>query len=183
MSSHERHLQQVIVVPYDPLWPSLYEQAAAELARALGSNIIAIHHIGSTAIPEIHAKPIIDLMPVVRALAAVDERADAIQHLGYEPLGELGIAGRRFLRRFNAAGQRTHHVHVFSEGSPHVQRHLAFRDYLHAHPTPAQQYSELKQRLAAAHPDNWNAYCDGKDEFVGPLEIAALNWYVTSGGS
>lgn len=183
MSDRVRHIQQVLVVPYDPHWPGLYEHAAAEWTGALGSTIVAMHHIGSTAIPGIHAKPIIDLMPVVRDLAAVDERADTIQQLGYETLGELGIAGRRFLRRFNADGQRTHHVHVFQQDSPHIARHLAFRDYLRAHPHVARQYSDLKQRLAAAYPDNWNAYCDGKDEFVGPLEMEALQWYRANGDS
>lgn len=182
MAGQLRHTQQVIVVPYDPNWPNQFERAGAELTSALGCNVVAIHHIGSTAIPGIHAKPIIDLMPVVRDLAAVDDTA-AIQQLGYESLGELGIAGRRYFRRFNAAGQRTHHVHVFLEDSPHIERHLAFRDYLRVHPHLAQQYSELKQRLAAAHPLNWDAYCDGKDDFVGPLEAEALRWYVNSGGS
>jgi GrpB-like predicted nucleotidyltransferase (UPF0157 family) len=175
----ERRTQQVVVVPYDLIWPQQYEQAAEELAADLGSNLVAIHHIGSTAIPGIHAKPIIDLMPVVRDLTAVDDCAAALQQLGYEALGELGIAGRRYFRRFGATGERTHHVHVFQEGSPHVERHLAFRDFLRAHPQVAEQYSELKQRLATEHPENWDAYCDGKDVLVQELEAQALEWHAT----
>lgn len=174
-------LRKVRVVPNDPRWSHEFERAAAELAAVLGANLVAIHHIGSTAVPGIHAKPIIDLLPVVRDLSAVDARTPALEKLGYEALGELGIAGRRYLRRCDAAGQRTHHVHVFEQHSPHITRHLAFRDFLRAHPEQAQHYSALKQRLAAAHPDDWNAYCDEKDAFVQPLERQAMAWFAEQG--
>jgi GrpB-like predicted nucleotidyltransferase (UPF0157 family) len=86
------------------------------------------------------------------------------------------IEGRRYFRRDDSAGKRTHHVHVFAEGSAHVTRHLAFRDFLRAHPDLANQYGELKRRLAEAHPHDMDAYMDGKDGFIKEMETRALEW-------
>ena len=85
---------------------------------------------------------------------------------GYEAKGEYGIAGRRYFRKDNRAGIRTHQVHVFVSGSPDVIRHLAFRDYLRAHCQKALQYSKLKVALAKAHPNDIHAYMDGKDALI-----------------
>ena len=90
---------KVIVVPPDPAWPDAFDAASRELAGALGENLFIIHHIGSTAIPGIWAKPVIDLLPVVRDIARVDEHVAAMQALGYESKGEFGIPGRRYFRR------------------------------------------------------------------------------------
>ena len=167
---------QVIVVPYDPLWPQAYTLAATEFRAALGSNLLEIHHIGSTSVPGLHAKPIIDLLAVVADLATVDQRVPQMQSLGYESLGEFGISGRRYFRRDNAAGQRTHQVHTFQSDSPQIERHLAFRDFLRAHADVARQYGELKQRLALAHPSDIEAYMVGKDPFIKATEATALAW-------
>jgi GrpB-like predicted nucleotidyltransferase (UPF0157 family) len=142
----------------------------------MGSNLMEIHHIGSTAIPGIHAKPIIDMLAVASDLATVDAGTAQMESLGYEVMGEFGIAGRRYFRRDNTAGERTHQVHTFQRGSPHIQRHLAFRDFLRAHMAIADQYAELKQRLAGAHPTDMEAYMDGKDGFVKEMEARALSW-------
>ncbi|HEX3870404.1 MAG TPA: GrpB family protein [Pirellulales bacterium] len=90
--------------------------------------------------------------------------------------GEFGIEGRRYFRRDDAAGVRTHHVHAFQIGSHHIARHLAFRDFLRAHPALAMEYSDLKRRLAEAHPHDIDAYMDGKDAFVKAMEARALAW-------
>ena len=166
----------VTIAPYDPLWPQAFAVAASEVASAMGGNLMDIHHIGSTAIPGICAKPIIDMLAVVADLAAVDQLSARMESLGYEPMGEFGIAGRRYFRRNNAAGDRTHQVHTFPSGSEHIQRHLAFRDFIRAHATIAGQYAELKQRLAEAHPHDMNAYMDGKDGFIKEMETRALAW-------
>jgi GrpB-like predicted nucleotidyltransferase (UPF0157 family) len=96
--------------------------------------------------------------------------------IGYEVMGEFGIAGRRYYRRDDAAGERTHQVHAFQSGSPHVERHLAFRDYLRAHREPARQYAELKRQLAHRFPHDIEAYMDGKDAFIKATEVQALAW-------
>jgi GrpB-like predicted nucleotidyltransferase (UPF0157 family) len=146
------------------------------------SNLLDIHHIGSTAVPGLHAKPIIDLLAVVTELAGVDTRVPQMKSLGYESLGEFGIPGRRYFRRNSAAGQRTHQVHAFQSDSPQIERHLAFRDFLRVHPDVARQYGDLKQRLALAHPTDLEAYRDGKDPFIKATEASALAWIATRSG-
>jgi GrpB-like predicted nucleotidyltransferase (UPF0157 family) len=176
MDHSQARRRRVLVVPYDPRWPELYERARDEVAAALGPNLLAIHHIGSTSVPGMPAKPVIDMLAVVADLAAVGERTAEMERLGYESMGEFGIDGRRYFRRDDPAEVRTHQVHAFADGSPHVTRHLAFRDYLRAHPSIAAEYGELKQRLAEEHPDGIEAYMDGKDAFIKATERQAMEW-------
>jgi GrpB-like predicted nucleotidyltransferase (UPF0157 family) len=169
-------VRQVIVVPHNPEWSRQFEQESLAIREALGDNFVAIHHVGSTAIPRIHAKPIIDMLTEVVNIERVDDQAEHLATLGYKAMGEYGIPGRRYFRKHNAAGERTHHLHVFTTGSLEVLRHLAFRDYMITHPADAQAYSQLKQQLAAAHPTDIEAYMDGKDGFIKEMECKALEW-------
>lgn len=91
-------------------------------------------------------------------------------------MGEFGISGRRFFRKDNPEGIRTHHIHLFTVGLDQVKRHLAFRDYMIAHPEDAQKYSELKRRLAKAHPTNIDSYMDGKNAFIKEIDKNAAQW-------
>jgi GrpB-like predicted nucleotidyltransferase (UPF0157 family) len=168
-------LMRVRVVPYDPQWPLEFSLAASEIASATSSPL-DLHHIGSTAIPGTHSKPIIDILAVAGDGVALDQLTPHMELLGYESLGEFGIPGRRYFRRDNAAGERTHQVHAFQSGSPQIPRHLAFRDFLQAHAEIARQYSDLKRGLAAAHPNDIGAYMDGKDGFIKEMEARALAW-------
>src|SRR5687767_5851971 len=102
------HHHRITVVPYDPLWPQRYAAAASEITSAMGSNLLAIHHIGSTAVPGLHAKPVIDILVVVEDLNAVDQRSVEMERLGYQVMGEFGIIGRRYFRRDDPMGTRTH---------------------------------------------------------------------------
>src|SRR5918996_855966 len=156
-------MRKVEVVPHDPRWRDAFEAEAEQVAAALGENVVAVHHIGSTAIPNIYAKPIVDLLVVVRDIAEVDGRSSAMESLGYEVMGEYGIPGRRYFRKDNQEGIRTHHIHAFEAGSAEAERHLAFRDYMTAHPSEAQRYSDLKRKLADEHTQDIEAYMDGKD--------------------
>ena len=176
-------MRRITVVPYDPRWPDAFAAEAAAVASALSGNLLEIHHIGSTAIPGIHAKPVIDLLAIVSDIALLDRDAAGMAALGYEAMGEFGIAGRRYYRRDNPAGQRTHQVHAFQGGSPHVARHLAFRDFMRAHPALAAQYGELKQKLADAFPNDVEAYMDGKDAFIKEMQARALAWEAARGTS
>jgi len=173
---------RVVVGPYDARWPEEFERAAGEVRAVVGENLLAIHHIGSTSIPGIHAKPVIDMLAVVAELDALDRRGAEMRRIGYEVMGEFGIAGRRYFRRDDAAGRRTHQVHAFADGSPHVTRHIAFRDFMRAHPSLAQEYSDLKRRLAAAHPHDIEAYMDGKDAFIKEMERRAVEWVAAASG-
>lgn len=163
-------------MPYDPAWKVEFQEASDHVSQALDDNVLAIHHIGSTAIPGIHAKPIIDILLLVADINMLDEQSPAMERLGYEAMGEFGIEGRRYFRKEDASGTRTHHVHAFERGDPEYERHLAFRDYMIAHPEKAQQYSHLKQKLAQAHPEDIEAYMDGKDPFIKEHEAKAIAW-------
>jgi len=169
-------MRKVEVVPHDPRWRDAFEAEAKHVAAALGENVVAIHHIGSTAIPNIYAKPVVDLLVEVGDITEVDGRSSAMESLGYEVLGEYGIPGRRYFRKDNREGIRTHHIHAFEAGAAEVGRHLAFRDYMRAHPVDAQRYSELKRSLAEEHPQSFDGYMDGKDGFIKEMDRRAAQW-------
>lgn len=154
--------QHITVVDHNPAWAAQYAAEAEKLRAVLGENCTAIHHIGSTAVPGLMAKPILDIMPVVRDLRAVDRAAEDFRQLGYEYLGEFGIPGRRYLRK--GGDERTHQVHIFqADDTENIERHLAVRDYLRTHDASVRQYGALKARLAQAFPYDIEGYCDGKD--------------------
>ncbi len=170
----------IVVVAHDPMWSRKFESEATLVSEVLGSAAVGIHHIGSTAIPSIFAKPIIDILVEVTSLVAVDRRAESLEAHGYEAKGEFGIPGRRYFRKDNAAGIREYQVHAFAADSGEVDRHLAFRDYLRSHPVVAEKYSQLKRELAMQHPYDIEAYRDGKDPFIKATEQVALDWWRSS---
>ncbi|MEM0979689.1 MAG: GrpB family protein [Cyanobacteria bacterium P01_H01_bin.58] len=173
-------VREVKVVPHNPDWKNQFEAEQQYIQAAMGNNAIAIHHIGSTSILQIHAKPIIDILAEVADIYRVDTQTSNLEDLGYEAMGEYGIPGRRYFRKWDAVGNRTHHLHVFQTASPDVERHLHFRDYLIAHPAEAEVYSQLKQHLAALHPYDIEAYMDGKDGFIQAVEQKAQQWHQAS---
>jgi GrpB-like predicted nucleotidyltransferase (UPF0157 family) len=175
-------MRKVEVVPHGPSWRDAFEAEARYVAAALGENVVAVHHIGSTAIPNIYSKPVVDLLVEVRDIDEVDGRSSAMESLGYEVMGEYGIPGRRYFRKDNREGIRTHHVHAFETGSAEAERHLAFRDYMIAHPSDAQRYSELKRKLAEEHPQSPDGYMDGKDGFIKEMERRAARWRASQAG-
>ncbi|MEZ4769533.1 MAG: GrpB family protein [Caldilineales bacterium] len=153
------------VVAYDPLWPLLFEAEAARLAVVFGDRLAAIHHMGSTSVPGIWAKPVVDIMPVVYDIETVDGVNDAMCALGYVPKGEYGIAGRRF---FNVSDgeRRVFNVHVYEVGNPEISKHLDFVEYLRNHPDAADAYGALKRELAQRFPDQIDSYTNGKTDFI-----------------
>lgn len=167
---------EVKVVEYNLKWPTMFEEEAKKIREILGNDLVAIHHIGSTAVPSLKAKPIIDILPVVRDISKVDFYNEGFEKLGYQPKGEFGITGRRYFRK--GLKKRTHQIHIFAESNQQdIIRHLAVRDYLRAHVEEAIKYGELKGRLAEEYPNNIQAYSIGKDLFVKELERKALEWY------
>ncbi|HEY0022271.1 MAG TPA: GrpB family protein [Longimicrobium sp.] len=175
-------MKKVEVVPHDPRWRDSFQAEATHIAAALGAHLIAIHHIGSTAIPGIHAKPVIDLLMEVDDIEAIDQRSSAMEAIGYEVMGEFGMPGRRYFRKDDQHGTRTHQVHAFQAGSAEVVRHLAFRDYMIAHPADAQRYSDLKRKLAEEYPWDMDGYVDGKDGFIKEIDRRAAEWRASSAG-
>lgn len=156
------------VVPYNPNWPEQFTVEAKSIKEALGSNCIAIHHIGSTSIPGMSAKPIIDILPVVKDILAVDKAVEAMKLLGYEAKGEYGMAFRRFFQKGKDVW--THNVHVYEEGDPEIARYLTFRNWMCSHEEDARNYEKLKLGLAAKFPDDRLKYCFGKDAFVASID-------------
>ncbi|AFY37303.1 protein of unknown function UPF0157 [[Leptolyngbya] sp. PCC 7376] len=171
-------MRKVEVVAHNLSWKKEFEQESRYLVKALGENLKALHHIGSTAIPGIYAKPIIDFLGEVETIAAVDFCNSTMENLGYEAMGEFGIAGRRYFRKDNAAEIRTHHIHIFEMGSAEIGRHLAFRDYMRTHPEEAQAYSNLKRKLAKIHPTDIEACMDGKHDFIQAMDRKAALWRI-----
>lgn len=168
-------LRIIEVVSYNPQWPAMFAQEAAILQSALGDVAQHIHHIGSTAVPGLVAKPIIDILLEVTSVEALDALNSKMRSLGYEPRGEFGISRRRYFPKGGA--DRTHQIHAFATGDEHVIRHLAFRDYLRAHPETAKEYGELKMAVARECNNDIERYCDGKDAYVKAVEARALHRY------
>ncbi len=124
--------------PHSARWAEMAAEEALRLKRALGDELIVVHHIGSTAIPGIKAKPVVDLLPIVADIARFDAREDAVRALGYRWFGEYGLPGRRYCYlKDPVTGLRLFQLHCYQRDSPEVPRHLAFRDYLRAHPALA----------------------------------------------
>ena len=155
----------VEVVNYNPDWPKMFIAARDDLNEVLGKDILEIHHIGSTAVRGISAKPIIDMLAVVNRIEVADNWKTDLNKLRYNTHGEYGIPGRRFFSR-DTGGKRTHHLHVFAEGNPQIKRHLQFRDSLKANPGVKRYYSRLKESLAAKFPEDIESYIKGKKDFI-----------------
>lgn len=160
--------QKVDVVPYDPNWPLAFKAEAEKIKLALGSNCLEVHHMGSTSVPGLSAKPILDLIPVVKDILAVDVCTSSMSALGYESKGEFGIPFRRFFKKAGVAN-----VHVYEAGNPEIERHLKFRDWLITHPEDKGLYEGLKQALAQKYPDDIFSYCAGKSAFVAQIDAKA----------
>ncbi len=167
--------RKVEVTPYNPLWRELYQKEAEALQEIFKDEDAVFHHIGSTAVPGLSAKPIIDILGEVKDIHRVDGLNEALSARGYLVKGENGIAGRRFFIK-GAESERTHHVHIFQKGNPEIAKHLNFRDYLLNHPQEVTAYGKLKESLAARHPADIEAYIEGKTALVEELTQKAMNW-------
>ncbi|CAI9387558.1 Dephospho-CoA kinase [Bacillus sp. T2.9-1] len=173
-------MRRVEVKPYNEQWLSMFEEEANKLLEIFGSEIIEIHHIGSTSVNGLMAKPIIDIMPIVRDINRIDEFNTAMVAIGYEPKGENGITRRRYFQK--GGDNRTHHVHIYELGNPEIERHIAFRDYLRVHPYDAKKYGDLKDALSQRFPYNIESYIKGKEKLALEIERKALEWYRSSRG-
>ena len=166
---------EVWLEPHNPDWPRMADAEAARLKATLGDVLVAVHHMGSTSIPGIAAKPIVDLMPTVTSLAALEARRGDIEALGYLWRGEFGIPERRYCV-LERNGKRVFHAHFFVDGHENVVRQLLFRDYLRAHHDEALAYEAIKRAAAAAHPDDSLAYNDHKAAWILACQERASAW-------
>ncbi|MFC5605060.1 GrpB family protein [Sporosarcina koreensis] len=167
-------MRKVEVMPFSERWSIDFEKEAAVLCAIFGSEMIEIHHIGSTSVHGLSAKPIIDIMPVVSDISLMDQYNIRMAVIGYEAKGENGIAGRRYFQK--GGDERTHHVHIYESGSQEIERHLAFRNFLRVHPKRAKAYGDLKEKLAQQFPYDVEAYINGKAELAAQIEREAMEW-------
>ena len=156
---------RIELVQYNPDWPAVFEAEARRLRAACGSALIAVEHIGSTALPGLAAKPVLDVMLGVTRLEDADALVAPICALGYDYFGRY-VRSSRFFFVLRANGRRVIHAHGFVAGGPHWRRHLFFRDHLRTHPQAAERYQSLKRELAARFESDREAYSDGKKAFL-----------------
>lgn len=160
-------MREVVVVEYDPHWPDLFTEEAAGLRQAFGASLTRLEHIGSTAVPGLAAKPIVDIQAVVQSVSDVEAAVPALSALGWEQgLFNLDAKRHLYFKKQDAYGTRTHQLHVYEPDHPAAAAHLLFRDYLRVHSDEAERYGELKRRLAQQHRYDGLAYCDAKTVFV-----------------
>jgi GrpB-like predicted nucleotidyltransferase (UPF0157 family) len=168
----------VRLLPHDPAWAEQANREETRILEAVWPAIIEMHHVGSTSIPGIAAKPIIDLVGVGPDLETIEAARPRIEALGYEWHGEYGLEGRRFCTLSDpTTGLRRFHLHCYASGDHSIHRHLAFRDYLRARPEMAKAYQQMKVDCAAKHPKDSNAYTACKDRWIKKTEAEALKHY------
>ena len=157
-------MRTIVVIDYDPVWPAVFEELRARAWNAVSDVAVSIEHVGSTAVPGLAAKPIIDISVVVPSLAQVFMAVDRLAKVGYVHRGDLGIEGREAFH--SPDGLPAHHLYVCLRDTPALANHLAVRDYLRAHPEVATTYGELKKQLAKRFGNDIDGYIDGKTGFL-----------------
>ncbi|KAA5927764.1 GrpB family protein [Pantoea sp. Bo_2] len=157
-------MRTVIVVPYDDKWPEMFETESLLIKSLLGGVAKNIHHIGSTSVPGLSAKPIIDILLEVSDINELDRYNRAMAHAGYVARGENRMSGRRYF--IKGGDQRSHQVHAFASGDMQVLRHLVFRDYLRKNTTIAGLYAELKHSAARLSRNDAHRYSALKANFI-----------------
>lgn len=161
-----QHKRDLTVVPHRSAWAKLFVQEAGLLRQSLGDKVLCIEHIGSTAVPGLSAKPIIDIMVAIASYAQAMELVPALEALGYQYKPLDAIPERLYLAKESAPEYRTYHLSLTEPGSRFWKNHLAFRDYLRAHDEIAAEYVELKMQLAEAYARTGQLDREGKTEFV-----------------
>ena len=169
------------IVDPDPSWAAAFVTEAAALRLVFGDALVGMHHIGSTGVPGLAAKPIVDILVVLHETDSIARFSDAMEGLGYNVRGECldaevpGTPGRFYCSK-DSAGVRTHHVHVCASSHPQVADLLVLRDYLRSAPARAAAYGSLKHELAQRHCTDNVAYMRGKASFVRTLLEEARAW-------
>jgi len=157
-------MRKITIVPYDDRWPVRFQIERTLLQKTLSQVALQIHHIGSTSVPGLAAKPVIDILIEVGDLTALDKRNGARVGIGYSVRGENGIAHRSYFTK--GGDQRTHQVHAFATGDIQIVKHLAFRDYLRAQSPIADQYAAVKQAAASDAGNTGHGYQALKADFI-----------------
>jgi GrpB-like predicted nucleotidyltransferase (UPF0157 family) len=168
----------IIIAEYDPRWPRMFEEERERILGAIGEWLLGIEHIGSTSVPGLAAKPIVDIMPGLRSLDDAPHFVPAMEAIGYQynPDYEAQLPERRYFVKPPGRGyhiERLFHVHAVETTSAFWRRHTAFREYLRSHPEACEEYARLKRRLAAQYGPDRVRYTDAKTEFIQGIETLA----------
>jgi GrpB-like predicted nucleotidyltransferase (UPF0157 family) len=166
--------EAIEVVAYDQIWPHRYKIESAQIQKVLDPSFLSIEHVGSTAIPGLDSKPIIDMMASVARLSDGFDAITPLTTLGYL-LIETGMPNRLFLRKRCRDLGCSFHLHIVEEATWHERNERILRDYLLAHPETSQAYGELKHNLAIAHAHDGLAYTKGKTDFIQSIVDIARN--------
>jgi putative glutamine amidotransferase len=161
------------ISPHDPAWSRRFEAESARIREALGDQVIRLEHVGSTSVPGLAAKPVVDIQVSVRSMVPRSLYVDPLMALGYRWALDPWTDEHEFFSR-NQGGERAFQIHVCPAGSEWERRHLAFRDWLRDHPDDAAAYERLKRELAVRHPRDIYAYIDGKTPFIREVEARAV---------
>ena len=157
--------RNIIVLPYDEKWKQAFLDIKSELAAALGALALSIEHVGSTSVPGLAAKPIIDIDVVVRK-TNLEPAIKALATIGYEHEGNGGIEGREMFKYSGKEHLMDHHLYVCPEDSSELKRHVLFRDYLLSHPDAVQAYSQIKKEAAELYPHDIDSYINHKGTVI-----------------
>jgi GrpB-like predicted nucleotidyltransferase (UPF0157 family) len=174
-SLDDRFDPAVRIVDYDPAWPTLAEAELDRIKEALGDVAVRLEHVGSTAVPGLAAKPVLDLQLSVAAIEPRERYVEPLELLGYLFVPAPEPPDFHFFAK-PPERPRSHHLHVCGAGTQHEFRHLAVRDFLRTHDLEAARYAALKRQVVAQHPQDRLAYIEGKDEYVAALEARAVEW-------
>lgn len=158
--------KKVIVLPYEAQWKRDFEIIRAELSAAIGECAVSIEHVGSTSVPGLSAKPVIDIDIVIENEAALPEAIGRLERIGYRHEGDLGICGREAFEYAGKEHLKKHHLYVCARDSEEIKRHIAFRDYLRAHCEAAEEYGRIKEEGARLYPENVDGYIRHKSAFI-----------------
>lgn len=165
---------KIRLTDYSEDWSQMFHTEAAFLKTLFGEEIIKCEHFGSTSVHGMKAKPVIDMMCIVKTIEKIDVFNNQMDYLGYDVAGEWGITGRRIFRK--GGENRTHHIHFYQFDNPEIERHLIFRDYLRSHPQEVAKYCRFKEDLVRRF-DTTSGYSPAKKKFVSEIEQKALCWF------
>lgn len=175
-------MRKIIVEPYSDKWREEYNRTKESLVEIMDSNMVGIHHIGSTSVMGLAAKPTIDILIIVKNIEAVDLINNEMEINRFIPKGEAGIKGRRYFCKKLLTDEfvETHHIHVYEEGNSKYEEELLFRDYLRIDTASRDAYAKLKLELSVIYRDSPLKYTNAKSEFIQATLSKARKYFKTN---
>ncbi|HSI20714.1 MAG TPA: GrpB family protein [Verrucomicrobiae bacterium] len=164
------------IVPYNPVWRDMFAAEAAKLKEILGSTATAVEHVGSTSIPGMSGKPLIDILIITNDITAIDSKTPALEIAGYISYGDILQSGGRLFAR-EKGHEKVANIHCYEPGNFRIKELRAVRDYLIAHPKEALGYASIKKQLKEQYPEDYASYRRLKDEYMDTLHVQAYAWY------